>query len=740
VTSSGLRIAFFGSSIVSAYWNGAATYYRGIIRGLAALGHSITFYEPDAYERQQHRDIADPPWCRVVVYPAGAPDGVRRCLDESAAADVIVKASGVGVFDELLEEAVLSTGRAGATRIFWDVDAPATLQRLAANPADPLAALAPRYDMVLTYGGGPPVVAAYSRLGVRLCVPVYNALDEDIHHRVEPDGRFACDLAFLGNRLPDREARVEEFFLKPAAGCGERAFLLGGSGWDDKPMPPNVRRAGHIYTRDHNAFNSTPLAVLNISRQSMADYGYSPATRIFEAAGAAACIITDHWQGLDEFLAPGQEALAARDGHEVLEHLRSLTPARARAIGESARRRVLREHTYSRRSAQVHGLLGGRTVSSAGRRRSPAPRPMKLVVLGLSITSSWGNGHATTYRGLLGAMAARGHDVLFLERNVPWYAANRDMPQPPFGRLGLYDSLDDLRDSYGPDVRDADWVIVGSYVPQGVEVGRWAVSTARGLVAFYDIDTPVTLAKLARKDFEYISPDLVARYHLYLSFTGGPTLAHIERTLGSPMARPLYCSADPTLHCPADAPPRWDLGYIGTFSPDRQRMLDALLIAPAGRWPQGRFVVAGPQYPPQVSWPGNIERIDHLPPREHCGFYNAQRFTLNLTRADMLGAGYSPSVRLFEAAACGTPIISDAWPGMEAFFHPGREILLAGEPAGVLRILREMSDDQRLSIAAAARKRVLAQHTCSRRAEELEGHLLDCMAASRSRPLSAPAA
>ncbi len=355
-----MNIAFFGSSLVSAYWNGAATYYRGVLRNLAERGHRITFYEPDAFERQQHRDIPDPDWARVVVYPA-TEEAAWRCLEEARGSDLVVKASGVGVFDELLEKAVLDTGGLCA---FWDVDAPATLDRMESNPADPFRALVPKYDLIFTYGGGDPVVDAYRSFGARDCVPIYNALDSTTHHPVEPDPRFQADLGFLGNRLPDREARVEEFFLNAAAKLPEKTFLLGGSGWADKPMPANVTYVGHVYTRDHNAFNCTPLAVLNISRESMARYGFSPATRVFEAAGAGACLITDEWVGIEMFLEPGREVLVARDGAQVAEHLRELTPERARRIGEAARQRVLAEHTYAHRAAQVETVLSLEAVES----------------------------------------------------------------------------------------------------------------------------------------------------------------------------------------------------------------------------------------------------------------------------------------------------------------------------------------------------------------------------------------
>ncbi len=352
------RIAMFGSSLVSAYWNGAATYYRGIIRALHERGYSVTFYEPDAYERQTHRDIEDPEWAQVVVYPTGDETGVRRALDDAASADIIVKTSGVGVFDALLESAVLECKARHAAAIFWDVDAPATLERLEQNRSDPFRALVPQYDMILTYGGGQPVIEAYAAVGARLCVPIYNALDPSTHFPVSADSRFAADLGFLGNRLPDREARVEDFFLAAAEALPEHRFVLGGNGWHDKPTPANVDYVGHVYTRDHNAFNCTPRAVLNISRDSMARYGFSPATRVFEAAGAGACLITDAWDGVDQFLEPGREVLVATCGAGVAAHLATLDANRARAIGAAAQRRVLAEHTYAHRVLQLETLLG----------------------------------------------------------------------------------------------------------------------------------------------------------------------------------------------------------------------------------------------------------------------------------------------------------------------------------------------------------------------------------------------
>lgn len=351
-----LKIAFYGSSLLSSYWNGAATYYRGILRALAERGYSITFYEPDAFDRQNHRDIEPPEWARSVVYPATA-EGLNGVLAEARDADVVIKASGVGVFDDELIEGVLRYAAPHALTIFWDVDAAATLEEIAGKQNHPIRRALPNLDMVFTYGGGPPVVNAYRALGARRCMPIYNALDPATHHSVPPDGQFTAELGFLANRLPDREARVEEFFLRPAAALPDKRFLLGGNGWHDKPIPANVQAIGHVGTASHNAFNCTPRAVLNVARDSMAHVGFSPATRVFEAAGAAACLITDAWEGIEQFLQPDEEVLVARDGQDVADHLEALTPERAEAIGQAALKRVLAEHTYDLRAAEVDAVL-----------------------------------------------------------------------------------------------------------------------------------------------------------------------------------------------------------------------------------------------------------------------------------------------------------------------------------------------------------------------------------------------
>jgi spore maturation protein CgeB len=356
---------------------------------------------------------------------------------------------------------------------------------------------------------------------------------------------------------------------------------------------------------------------------------------------------------------------------------------------------------------------------------------MNIVIVGLSITSSWGNGHASTYRALVSGLASRGHQVVFLERDVPWYAENRDLPHPVHCRVGLYQNPTELALHYRDAINGADLVIVGSYVPDGVIVADIVLRTALGCTAFYDIDTPVTLEALVGDAAQYIERRQIPQFDLYLSFTGGPTIERLERHFGAQRARPLYCSVDPNAYLPGRSNHHdRDLGYLGTYSEDRQPTLDALLIAPARQWPTGRFIIAGPQYPEAMMTPANVDRIAHLAPADHPAFYNRLRFTLNVTRRDMIAAGYSPSVRLFEAAACGTPIISDDWPGLSSLLVPGREILLASTARQVLEYLRDLPDDERARIGLAARERVLRAHTSIHRAIELEQYVGEVTAAS----------
>jgi spore maturation protein CgeB len=374
----------------------------------------------------------------------------------------------------------------------------------------------------------------------------------------------------------------------------------------------------------------------------------------------------------------------------------------------------------------------------------PLPsKKLRIVILGLSITSSWGNGHATTYRGLMRALCRRGHEVLFLERDTPWYRDHRDLSQPPFGTTRLYNGVAELHERWRGPLHDADLVVIGSYVPDGIAVASLVQRTAAGLVAFYDIDTPVTLASLAAGTCDYLAADLIPAFDVYFSFTGGPVLQSIEREYGARAARALYCSVDPDCHRPGAVEVHWDLGYLGTYSADRQPMLDRLICGPAHRWSGGRFAVAGPLYPPELAWPSNLDRIEHIAPCRHAMFFARQRFTLNVTRTDMIRCGYSPSVRLFEAAACGVPIISDWWLGLDEFFRPGREILVACDAERVLGYLRELPETERLSLARRARERVLASHTAEHRAADLEGYFDEARErkrSSRRRVVSRPAA
>jgi spore maturation protein CgeB len=352
---------------------------------------------------------------------------------------------------------------------------------------------------------------------------------------------------------------------------------------------------------------------------------------------------------------------------------------------------------------------------------------MNIVIMGLSITSSWGNGHATTYRALAKALSSREHSVTFLERDVPWYREHRDLPTADYCRIHLYGSLPELARRHAARVRDADLVILGSYVPDGIAIGEWLTSGATGVTAFYDIDTPVTLAGLEANKVSYISRGLIPRFDLYLSFSGGPALGIIQDLYGSPLARALYCSADVNGHA-STVEGKWSLGYLGTYSEDRQPGLESLLLAPARLLPDQAFVVAGPKYPEGIRWPNNVTYIPHLSPNEHLSFYGSQRYALNVTRSDMKALGFSPSVRLFEAAACGTPVISDNWPGMEAVFTPGKEILIAAQPRDVVQILRDVPEERRLGIAASARARFLKEHTPDQRVRQLETYYQEALA------------
>ena len=347
---------------------------------------------------------------------------------------------------------------------------------------------------------------------------------------------------------------------------------------------------------------------------------------------------------------------------------------------------------------------------------------MRLVVFGLTLSSSWGNGHATTYRALLKSFAARGHDITFFERDESWYADNRDLAQPDFCRLIIYKNQKDLA-RFATIIERADAIILGSFVRDGVVLADKLCATADCVTAFYDIDTPVTMAKLEKGECTYLAPEVMPYFDLYLSFTGGPLLKRLEKRYGVKRAVPLYCSVDDTLYRPVPAKQRWDLSYIGTYSADRQPTLTRLLIETSRLRPELKFAVAGPQYPEDIAWPANVERLEHVSPEDHPAFYAASRFTLNVTRRDMIEAGYSPSVRLFEAGACGCPILSDAWSGLDTLFEPGREIIVCRDREDVMAAL-DMPQTRRRALGRAYRQRVLAEHTGEHRARELEDYLV----------------
>jgi spore maturation protein CgeB len=367
-----MKIFAFGSSLTSSFWNGAATYYRGMYKSLFRLGHEVTFAEPDIYQRQQNRDLHVIDYAEVIVYQT--PADISKLLQLASGADLVIKHSGVGAEDELLEREVLGC-QSATTRVgFWDVDAPATLARVEANSGDPFRSLIPRYDFIFTYGGGAPVIHHYLRLGARNCNPIYNGLDPETHHPVPADPAFACDMLFVGHRLPDRERRVEEFFFKAAQLAPDLQFVLGGEGWGSRQLPENVRWIGHVRSSDHNRMNCSAKMVLNINRESMASVGFSPPTRVFEAAGAGACLISDAWTGIDEFFKVGSELLVAHDAGEVVNLLRTHEKSQCEDIGKAMRLRALREHTYSMRAIQFDQIVSPQAVSaSADSRKAVQP-------------------------------------------------------------------------------------------------------------------------------------------------------------------------------------------------------------------------------------------------------------------------------------------------------------------------------------------------------------------------------
>jgi spore maturation protein CgeB len=362
---------------------------------------------------------------------------------------------------------------------------------------------------------------------------------------------------------------------------------------------------------------------------------------------------------------------------------------------------------------------------------------MKIVIFGLSITSSWGNGHATTYRALARALHARGHEILFFERDLEWYASNRDMPEPPFCDVHIYETWPEIASHARRELRDCDVAMVGSYFPDGITASEEVLGSRAPVKIFYDIDTPITVSKLRAGDDEYISRKQVPGFDLYFSFTGGPLLHELEASFGAARAVPLYCSFDPERYrrCPV-ARYQCDMSYMGTYAADRQAKIEEFLCEPARRLPERKFFLAGPQYPDALSWPFNVKRIIHLEPKFHASFYSSCRLTLNVTRREMVRAGYSPSVRLFEAAACGATIVSDRWPGLETFFIPGKEILLPESPDDVVRYLSELDESEIRQIGRNAQERVLAEHTAEQRAQQFEEHVRSAVKNSEEEVLS----
>jgi spore maturation protein CgeB len=708
-----MNIAFFTSSLAYACWNGASTYYRSIGRALGDRGHNVTFLEAPTPGH------ASPP---------GSVEALEDLVERGRGADLVINASGGragGAHDPLLDALVLELQGPRALVVFWDVDPPATLNRIEGNPDDPFRALVRRYDLVFTYGGGAPVIDTYLQLGAQYCVPIYNALDPLMHHRVTPAPRFEAALGFLGNRLTDRERRVDELLLGAARRLPDHRIVLGGAGWRDKPLPGNVAYLGHVFASDHNAFHTTPRAILHLSREPVASYGCAPPARLFEAAGAGACVISDPWIGIEQFLEPGREVLVARTGEDVASYVASLDPELSRSIGERAQARMLDEHTFAHRALEIEVAIGELPRVRANRwiASRHQPRALRVVVLGLSITSSWDNPHAATYRSLLRALAERGHEVTFLERDEPRFAPHRDLTELTYARVALYAQLDELHRRFSGAVRDADLVIVGSGVADGIAVGRWVTATARGVAAFYDLDPSVTLARIEAGDCPYLDRELIARYAMYLSLSGGPVLGWIEGALGARRALPLYGSVDPAMYGPELRTMRWDVGCIGAHCTDRQLALQRFLIEPARREPTRRFAVAGLHDPPALEWAPNIERLGHVRPERERALYNEMSFNLHVSCPGMQATGWSPSQRLFEAAACAAPIISDAWRGLDELFEPGHEILVAHDGDDVLRFLRDLGDAERRAIGARGCVRVHNSHTAAHRAADLERYV-----------------
>ena len=719
-----MRLTFFGSSLVSSYWNGAATYYRGVCKALHARGYEITFVEQDIYERQAHRDlIADPPYARVQVLDvsAGLRRSTRRWPRPPAPAGSSSAAASAPT-TTTFRSARWRCARPGRASPSGTWTRPSTSPPPAPIRRRLRAGAFPAWDAVFTYGGGPRVVAEYSALGARAVHPIYNAVDPDDYSPCRPTRRRStpANLLLMANRMPDREARVWDLFGGAAARAPEARFVLGGAGWEGAPFPPNVRLIGHVPTADHARRNCSARLVLNVNRPAMAEYGYSPPTRIFEAAGLAACLITDAWPGVAQFLEPGREILVAADAAAIARYVRDISWPEARAIGaRRPRPRPARSHLRSSAPAMW-------TPFCAARAHEPRLlRPGHHLVLGerprhdLSRPAARAGRAGPSVR-LSGAMAG----VLPIERRPA-------APAPPamWTCASTRTGTTRPRRRWPPiSVAAADVVVVGSYCFAGCRRSSPGCSTgpaAPRRLLYYDIDTPVTLEALARDGATpYLAGDATRRLRRRALLQRRPHAGRRCATAGARATsrRSIAASTRHALSRPARRPLPLRPRLHGRLRrrPPRHRARAA--AAPRRRPARPRFLIAGAQYPDVAAWPANVTHMPHLYPRDHAAFYSSNAVTLNATRGPMIRAGYCPSVRLFEAAGCGACILSDRWPGLADPLTPGEEIRLADETGDALAYL-DRPAEEKAALGRRARARALRDHTYAARAAQLERYL-----------------
>ena len=721
-----LRIVFLGLTITSSWGNGHATTFRGLVRELAARGHDVLFLERDQPWYAENRDLPQPPYGRTRVYHS-LRELQQRFGGDVRQADLVIVGSFV---PEGIAVGRWVTSQAAGVTAFYDIDTPVTLARLQRGDADYLSAeLVPRYGMYLSFSGGPLLARLERKYGAPMARSLYCSCDP-VEYFPEPRASSRWDLGFIGTYSSDRQGVLDELLLEPARRRPTRQFVVAGPQYPDGiDWPANVERIQHLSPDRHRAFYASQRYTLNATRAEMVKAGWSPSVRLFEAAACATAIVSDAWEGLESFFEIGREVLVVRSAEEVLEILEDLPDAERREVGRRARARVLAAHTAAHRAAELEGyareVMGSGARLAPGAQRTACGAAVKLVVFGLSISSSWGNGHATLWRGLCRALAARGHRVVFFERDVPYYAAHRDITELPGGGLCLYTDWHDVLPRVSSELADADVGMVTSYCPDGVAATEAVLSSRVWRRTFYDLDTPVTLDRLrAGESVPYLGPRGLRDFDLVLSYTGGRALDELRERLGARHVAPLYGSVDPAVHGPAQPVERYraDLSYLGTYAEDRQAALDRLLVEAARRVPHKRFLIGGALYPQLFPWAENIFLVRHLPPAEHAAFYSSSRVTLNVTRRAMAEMGYCPSGRLFEAAACGVPILSDDWDGLDRFYRPGEEILIARGTEDTLQVI-DLPDAVLASVAQAARQRTLEEHTADRRARELEAAL-----------------